>query len=161
MNKHKADPNNFFCGYELTSVNAKEVDILDQFPYLQTLGDYHSLPLPWKVIPPEEFWDGYANYSPKYVEHRQVIGQDLFKVIGRREITSVQIFYFHNAAYAILIPTRIYPEPVFLRIGCDHANIRELSLEEFRKRNNCPQGNFWHVWECTDCGFIQAHDSSG
>lgn len=125
---------------------------------------HNRLPTPFAEVPREDYLHFAGIWSPEAIQYDQVL------IDG--QIRSVRIEWFHNCAFAIVWPSDwttggkgqpriIYRDNTrFFRIGCEHE-WRELGAQEARAKGLEHWGMCWHVMECSKCGFIESHDSSG
>ena len=140
----------------------KDLDI-PKFIYVRDMGNYNKLPRPYRTSNQHEFRRKFSNNIPSYIETRQI------KFSKKEKTTDVTIMYFHDMAFALVFDSKwhlrgndvVYDEPVkYIKIGCEHEMV-ELSKEVCTSRNIPWYGMYWHVFECSKCGLINAHDSSG
>jgi len=94
--------------------------VSNDLPYISEMGDFNSLPRPFRPSDLQSFFHYWFMYHPKYVENRQVI----FNSFNNTPHTT-QLVYFHDKAFALvqLIETTIKGVSIDVRvfeIGCVH-----------------------------------------
>lgn len=123
----------------------------------------NRLPKPYVEVQADDYYHFASIWTPEALEFDQVL-------IGNT-IRDVRIEWYHNCAFALVWPDKwrcgtngepsiVYEEPIrYFRIGCQHE-LKELGVDECRRRGIDHFGRCWHVQECTKCGLIESYDSS-
>jgi len=134
-----------------------------KYSWLEDFGTHNKIPTPYTEIDENDYIILTRSYSPNYIEYRQ-----LYDIPGMATMLSTQIYWYHNFAIAIVYPGNWHIDKgkvkcndrlQYFRIGCKH-NFRELTRKECLNREIDHYGMCYHVYECENCGVIEAHDSS-
>lgn len=127
--------------------------------YINDIGNYNSMPTPWKEINVNKYIHKRSSNIPIKFESRYVLHDN----VGR-----VNIDFFNDFALAVRLPEKwklvndeiVYTEDFkYYLIGCDHS-YKELSYIECKEKGIPHYGRCWHVNECEHCGKISSVDSS-
>jgi hypothetical protein len=108
--------------------------------WLSSLGDFNSMPKPYKEIDCKEFLDSLSRKDLVREERRQV------KDLVDGELVEVKIFWFEDCALALIKDKEKF---IYFRIGCGHKHIEEKKI----------RSNYFEV-RCLDCGYKFCYDSS-
>jgi|WetSurSiteA1Bulk_404760.scaffolds.fasta_scaffold116627_1 hypothetical protein len=142
---------------------ASEVEqnrFLESIEWLKSFGGFNTMPEPYEEITEDEYFKKMNNYSPDFVEYRQVLFKnDKLNEWLNKYYQGIHIYWFHDEALAF-VHDYWGKKTYFFRIGCNHE-YRELGSQECRERGITHWGNCWHVYECKKCGHSMAQDSSG
>lgn len=134
-----------------------------KYSWLKDFGTYNIMPTPCIEIDENDYIILTQLYVPNYIEFRQVLN-----IPDASTILSTQIYWYYNFAIAIVYPDNwgLERDKVkydtglrYFRIGCEH-DFRELTRKECLNREIDHYGMCYHVYECENCGVIEAHDSS-
>ncbi len=119
---------------------------------------YNELPPNFREITEKEFAQShFFTYGFERFENRQCFrdadGKDLDRMI------EVDLFFmFDKTGYAM--ERDFWAGTIkYYKFGCQH-NYEQLSQDECHKRKIMHFGMCYHVYECSECGHIQAVDSS-
>jgi hypothetical protein len=159
----------------LKRVHASEHDKEPLPQWLNSWGTYNTMPEPWVEISHDQFW-----HQNIYVHHaeefRQVVLDRYSKDHPDREriaglagplgMVELKIQWGHDGAFAIVRPrfrsatkderaanggcACHFEQPRYLRIGCQHDDVRTRNV-----------GNCLNEYRCTKCGRVHVVDSSG
>jgi len=130
--------------------------------WLSDFGDHNRLPQPWREIDVNEYIHKSFIWCVNYRDFRQPLDE-------KGGFTgNLYIYWYHNFGIGVRPPNKwtlkdnkiVYTEPFrYFYFGCEHKNI-ELSQAECRKRGISHHGMCYHVYECSQCGYIESQDSS-
>lgn len=134
-----------------------------KYSWLEDFGTYNKMPTPFIEIDENDYIILTRPHIPKYIEYRQVLD-----IPDTSTMLSIQIYWYHNFAIAIVYPgnwgledgkVKYHTGLRYFRIGCKH-NFRKLTRKECLNREIEHYGMCYHVYECENCGVIEAYDSS-
>jgi hypothetical protein len=118
---------------------------------------YNNVPVNMTEITEKEFVQSpFFTYSFSKYEHRQAI----FDVGKGAQYQDIKIFWLHDGSGYCMITDFWDGKLRYFRCGCNHSWV-ELTASDCRERNISHYGNCYHVYECSDCGYVKADDSSG
>jgi len=121
----------------------KAINNVKEFKYISDLGNFNSIPKPYKEISHSDFWQYYDTWAYSYTEFRQTY--DINE--GKNGMVPIEIFYYDTCAYA---RDKNHGVGVgrYWRIGCDHKWVIEAA------------GECWSRSKCELCGAETESDSS-
>lgn len=123
--------------------------------WIDTFGNYNSMPTPFQPVPAGVFWYSFGQHPITYLDYRQVRK-------GLHEpFETVRFFWSWDKAFGISIPKKYHvdaygrlaytDEPNFYIIGCQHEYEEIADPHNFRGM---------HTLRCKKCGYSMTYDSS-
>jgi hypothetical protein len=150
--------------YKLVTVAENDPDV--QIPKSVTLGGFNDMPTPFRPISTDEYIHRSSSHSPQAILYRQI------HLPEWKTMRQAYIDIYHTFCLARVYPGDWqgnktpgeyhirYKEPMlYFYLGCEHK-FKELSQQECRERKIMHGGMCNHVYECTICKTLEAHDSS-
>jgi len=116
-------------------------------------GTYNTAPPKFRKVEEKEICTSLLfYYNPELIEDRQFMIDGVFR--------KIKLFWFHDRTGVGIYSDYTNKKIIWYKFGCDH-NFVELSQQECNKRDLMHFGSCYHVYECKECGYINAVDSSG
>lgn len=135
----------------------------------ESAGKGNTAPVGWRKITEKEFAQSkFFSYSPDHMEYRQLTRtQDGGPVAHQTTrygdthpvMVAAHMFWFYDGTGVALGNDWWGGTVQYYAFGCQHE-YTELGAKECRERGITHWGRCWHVYECSKCGHIDAHDSS-
>jgi hypothetical protein len=142
----------------ISEVKYASMDESNVMKAMEVIGlHYNDPPVGLTEITPEEFANShFFSYLPLYIDHKQIL---LEHKDGKSYYTSIYLYHYHDGAGIGIIRDSHTKHPRYYRYGCKH-NYRSMTIRELREKQIPHFGNCYHVDVCTECGHVNAYDSS-
>ena len=129
--------------------------------YENKWGGFNDFPPNWREIDEKTFSQShFFMYTPKIVEYRQMLERDENGLMKMDKMcVSAHLYIFEDGVGFAMHSDYWAGKIRFYQFGCQH-DYRPVSSDECRNRGIYHGGKFFHVSECSKCGYIMAVDSS-
>lgn len=131
-------------------------------------GTYNVAPEGWREVTEAEFGrTRFFDYEPICREHRQLLRDQDGEPLDYRDLPNARVprmidaplFWFSDETGVAIWFDSAAQRVRYFAFGCRHDFV-ELGGKECWQRGVSHFGMCYHVYECSKCGHIEAHDSS-